>query len=85
MVANIVNIKVEEEDILGLDDEEESEGPKTTHPRDTTINPLKEKEEFATPRSKMDEEEEEPLTLSLEMGSNDVNNTPREISSTQFV
>jgi hypothetical protein len=35
VVANIVSNEVEEEDILGLDDKEESEGPKTTHPGNT--------------------------------------------------
>ncbi len=33
----------------------------------------------------MDEEEEELATPRLEMGSNDVNNTPREIDYAQFV
>jgi hypothetical protein len=35
MVANTINIEVEEENIPRSDDEEESEGPKTRHLKDT--------------------------------------------------
>ncbi len=50
MVAKAINSKVEEENLIGLEDKEESEGPKTTHPRNTTIDSNNEKEEPTTPR-----------------------------------
>jgi hypothetical protein len=65
MVANTFNNEVEKENILGPDEKEESKGPKITHPRDMMIDSYKEEEKSTTPW--------------LEMGSNDVNITPREI------
>ncbi len=85
VVANIVNNEVEEKNILGSDDKEESEGPETTHPRDTTVDSNEEKEEPATPRSKMDEEVEESTTPRSKMGSNNVNNTKRKIGFTHYI
>jgi hypothetical protein len=61
VVANIVNNEVEDENISGLDNEEENKGLETTHLGDTTIDSNEEKEKSMTPR--------------LEMGSNDANNT----------
>jgi hypothetical protein len=46
-----------------LDDKEGSEGAKRTHLRNTTTNLNEEEEKLATPRSEMDEEAKEPLTL----------------------
>jgi hypothetical protein len=71
MVANTFNSEVEEENIIGLNDEEKSEGPQTTHPRDMTIDSDKKEEKSTTPWS--------------EMGSNDVNITPREIGSAHSI
>jgi hypothetical protein len=45
----------------------------------------KEAKESTTPRLVMDEEMEEPTTPWLEMGSNTINNTPREIGFAHFV
>jgi hypothetical protein len=81
VVANIVNSEVEEENIMGSDDEKESEGPKTTHLRDMIIESNKGREEPTTPTSTMDEEAKELMTPRSIMGSNNVNNTLREISS----
>ncbi len=66
--ANIVSNEVDEEDILGLDDKEESEVLK-----DITKDLEEEKEatNSTTPRSKM--------------GSNDMNNTPKENGYAQYV
>jgi hypothetical protein len=85
MVANTINSEMEEENIMRSDDEEESEGPETTHSRDTITNLNEEEEEPVTPRLVMDKEAEELTTPRLEMGSNIVNNTPREIGSTHSV
>jgi hypothetical protein len=63
VVANIVNNEVEEENILGPCNEEESEGSEITHLRDTIIDLDKEEEKLVTPRLEMDEEAEEPMTL----------------------
>jgi hypothetical protein len=71
VVTNTFNKKVEEENITGPNDEEKSEGPKTTHPKDMTTN--------------LDEEEEKSATPWSEMGSNDVNITLREIGSAHFI
>jgi hypothetical protein len=49
---------VEEEDIMGLDDKEGTEGPKTTHPWDTMTNSNEEEEKMVTPRLELDEEKE---------------------------
>jgi hypothetical protein len=38
-----------------------------------------------TPRLVMDEEVKEPTTLRSKMGSNDVNNTPREIDYAHYI
>jgi hypothetical protein len=66
---------MEEENVPEPYDEEESEGPKTTH-LGNTMTYLNEKiEKPMTPRLKMDEEEKEMATPRLEMGLNDVNNT----------
>jgi hypothetical protein len=46
VVANTINIKVEEENISRSNDEEESEGPKTTHLRDTMTNSNKERKNW---------------------------------------
>jgi hypothetical protein len=64
---------VEEEDILELDDKEESKVPKTTYLEDTMMDLEEEKEGT------------KPTTPRLEMGSNDVNSTPKEIGSPQYV
>jgi hypothetical protein len=58
---------------LGLDDEEESEVPKTTYLEDTTMD--LEEEYEAT----------KPATLRSQMGSNNVNNAPKEYGFIQFV
>jgi hypothetical protein len=71
VVTNTFNRKVEEENITRPNDEEKSEGPKTTHPKDMTTN--------------LDEEEEKSATPWSEMGSNDVNITLKEIGSAHFV
>jgi hypothetical protein len=84
VVANIINSEVEKENILGLNDKEGSEGPETTHLRDTIIDSDEEKEESMTPRSKMDEEMEESTTPRSRMGSNNVNSTTRKIGSIQY-
>jgi FtsZ-interacting cell division protein ZipA len=67
MVAKAINNKVEEENLIGPEDKEESEGPKTTHPINTTIDSNNEKEEPTTPRSIMDKEVEELVTPRLVM------------------
>ncbi len=64
---------MEEEDILELDDKEESKVPKTTYLEDTMMDLEEEKEGT------------KPTTPRLEMGSNDVNSTPKEIGSPQYV
>ncbi len=66
--ANIVSNEVDEEDIIGLDEKEESEVLK-----DITKDLEEEKEatNSTTPRSKM--------------GSNDMNNTPKENGYAQYV
>jgi hypothetical protein len=38
MMANTINSKVDIQDILGSNDEEESEVPKTTYPEDTMMD-----------------------------------------------
>jgi hypothetical protein len=52
---------------------------------DTTTDSDEEKENLLTSRSKMDKEEEKLATPRLEMGSNDVNNTLREIGFAQSI
>jgi hypothetical protein len=46
VVTNTFNRKVEKENITRPNDEEKSEGPKTTHPRDMTTNSDKEEEKI---------------------------------------
>ncbi len=65
MVTNTFNRKVEKDNITRSNDEEKSEGQKTTHPRDMMTN--------------LDEEEKKSATPWSKMGSNNVNITPREI------
>jgi hypothetical protein len=75
-VTNIINDEVEEEDILESNDKEESyKVPETTYPKNTMMDLEEEEEEEGT----------KPTTWRLEMGSNDVNNTPKEIGSPQYV
>ncbi len=64
---------MEEENILESDDEEKNKVLETTYLEDTMMD-LKEEEEGT-----------KPTTPRLEMGSNDVNSTPREIGSPQYV
>jgi hypothetical protein len=45
----------------------------------------KEEEESTTPRLEMDDEVIEPTIPRSEMGSNNVNNTPKEIGFAHFV
>jgi hypothetical protein len=99
VVANTINNEVEKENISGLNDEEESEGLETTHPRDTMTNSDEEEEKSVTPRSEMDKEVEELMTSRFEldkeakesaiprseMGSNNVNSTPRKFGFVHFV
>jgi hypothetical protein len=85
VVANTVNNEMEEENIPGLDDEEESEGPKTTLLGDTMTKLDEEEEKPTTLKLVMDEELEEPVTLRSKMGLNIVNNTPRKIGSTHSI
>jgi hypothetical protein len=59
LMANTINNEVEKENILGSDDEKENEGPKTTHPRDMTIESNEGQEEPVTLMSTMDEETKE--------------------------
>jgi hypothetical protein len=65
MVANTINNEVDVEDILGLNDKEESEVHETTYSENTMMN--LEEEHKAT----------KPTTLRSQMGSNNVNNTSR--------
>jgi hypothetical protein len=53
VVANIINNEVDAKDIMGLDDEEESEVLEKTYPKDTTMDLEEEHEtiESTTPRS----------------------------------
>jgi hypothetical protein len=67
MVTNTFNRKVEKDNITRSNDEEKNERQKTTHPRDMMTN--------------LDEKEEKSTTPWLEMGSNNVNITPREIGN----
>jgi hypothetical protein len=85
VVAIIVNNEMEKENILRPNDKEESKGLKITHPRDTTIDSNEEEEKPMTPRLVMDKEAKEPTTLRSKMGSNHVNNTPKEIGCVHFV
>jgi hypothetical protein len=55
---------------LGLDDEKENEVPKTTYPKDTTMDS---EEEYKTTK---------PATLRSQMGSSNVNNATKEYGST---
>jgi hypothetical protein len=73
VVTNTINSEVEEEEILELDDEEESKVLETTYSKDTMMDWEEEKEGT------------EPTTPRLKMGSNDVNSTPKEIGSPQYV
>ncbi len=77
--TNTITNEVEDEDSIAcadarmtkLDDEEESMMP----------------EPWSLEKKMTIEEEENPklVTLKIEMGSNDVSNTPREVGSTQYV
>ncbi len=71
-MANTINNEVDTKDISGSDDEDESEVPKTTYPKDTMTD-------------SKDQEATKVTTLRLQMGSNDVNNTPREYGSAQSI
>jgi hypothetical protein len=64
---------VDAKDIQGLDEKEEIKVLKTTYLEDTKTNSKEEHKttKLTTPRS--------------QMGSNDVNNTPKEYGSVQFV
>lgn len=73
VLTNTINNEVEEENILESDDEEKNKVLETTYLEDTMMD-LKEEEEGT-----------KPTTPRLEMGSNDVNSTPREIGSPQYV
>jgi hypothetical protein len=73
MVANTTNNKVDAKDIIGLNDKEKNEVQETTYLEDTMMDLEEEHEatKLTTPRS--------------EMGSNDVNNTPKAYGYAQFV
>jgi hypothetical protein len=73
MVANTINNEVDTKDILGLNDKEENEVHETTYSENTMTN------------SEEEHEATKPTTLRSQMGSNNVNNTPREYSYAQFV
>lgn len=62
-----------------------SKGLEITYLGDTTTDSDEEKENLLTSRSKMDKEEEKLATPRLKMGSNDVNNTLREIGFAQSI
>jgi hypothetical protein len=73
MVANTINNEVDAKDILGLNGKKQNEVQETTY-MENTMTDLEEEPEatkLTTPRS--------------EMGSNDVNNTPKEYGYAQFV
>jgi hypothetical protein len=62
VAANTFNSKVEEENILGSEDEEEGEGLDKTHLGDTRTYSSEEKEKPTTTRLEMDKEAEELVT-----------------------
>jgi hypothetical protein len=73
VVANTITNEVNVKDIMGSGEEEENEVLDTTYPKNTRTDSEEEHEtiELTTPRS--------------QMGSNNVNNTPKEYGFAQFV
>ncbi len=69
VVANTITNEVDIKDILGSGEEEESEVLDTTYPEDTRTD------------SKEGHETIKPTTPRSQMGSNDMNNTPKEYGS----